>query len=55
MESKHDIPDEMIYKIINTLKEIDARGFDSMNRLVGLVMYFEDLLKSPPTDGNEVK
>lgn len=48
MEKKHNISDEMIYKIINTLKEIDVRGFDSMNRLVGLVMFFENILNAPP-------
>ena len=26
--------------VISTLKSIDVRGFDSMDRLVGLVMFF---------------
>lgn len=46
----HEVKDEVIQRIIFTLKEIDVRGFDSMNRLVGLVMLFEDILDSPPVD-----
>lgn len=42
--------------VINTLKEIKPRGFKSMDRLVGLVMFFENKLTAPPVDdGNEVK
>jgi len=46
----HEINDEMLQRVINTLKSIDVRGFDSMNKLVGLVMLFEDILNSPPVD-----
>ncbi len=34
--------------VINTLKEIKPRGFKSMDRLVGLVMFFESKLNSMP-------
>ena len=44
----HKLEDEMIQRVISTLKEIDVRGFDSMNRLVGLVMFFENILNTPP-------
>lgn len=40
------IDETMIMRVIATLKEIDVRGFDSMNRLVGLVMLFENVLQS---------
>ena len=29
-----------IASVISTLKQIDVRGFDSMDRLVGLVLFF---------------
>ena len=35
----------MIQRVIETLKSLDVRGFDSMDRLVGLVMLFEKMLK----------
>ena len=38
--------ENMITRVIATLKEIDVRGFDSMNRLVGLVMLFENVLQN---------
>ncbi len=38
--------ENMIMRVIATLKEIDVRGFDSMNRLVGLVMLFENVLQN---------
>ena len=40
------IDETMIMRVIATLKEIDVRGFDSMNRLVGLVMLFENVLQN---------
>lgn len=46
----HELKKEAIQSIILTLKNIDVRGFDSMNRLVGLVMFFENLLNSQPVD-----
>ena len=52
---EHKITNEMLFKVINTLKEIDVRGFESMNRLVGFVMFFEGIINSPSGDGNEVK
>ena len=39
-----ELDKETIQRVILTLKQIDVRGFDSMNRLVGLVMLFEDIL-----------
>ena len=44
----HELNDETIQQIIFTLKGLDVRGFDSMDSLVGLVMLFDKLLKSPP-------
>lgn len=43
---EHKISNDVIFAVIKTLKEIDVRGFDSMNRLVGLVMLFENILNS---------
>jgi len=40
------IDETVIMRVIATLKEIDVRGFDSMNRLVGLVMLFDSVLQS---------
>lgn len=34
--------------IINTLKTIDVRGFDSMDSLVGSVMMLQQALSQPP-------
>ena len=33
----------LVTQIIATLKSIDVRGYDSMNKLVGLVLLFEDM------------
>lgn len=46
----HEIDDVMIGNVIITLKELDVRGFDSMNRLVSLVMLFENILQSEPSN-----
>lgn len=35
-----------IQKVVYTLKQIDVRGYDSMDRLVGLVMLFENCLQN---------
>lgn len=34
----------MIRNVIYTLKQIDVRGYDSMDKLVGLVMLFQNTL-----------
>ena len=39
-----------VYSVITTLKKIKPSGFKSMDKIVGLVMFFEDKLKS-----NEMK
>ena len=39
-----NIPEEIITRTVFTLKQIDVRGYDSMDRLVGLVMMFENIL-----------
>lgn len=44
----YSISPEMVRSIIQTLKEMDVRGFDSNNRLVGLVALFESILSNPP-------
>ena len=41
---------DLILSVIKTLKEMDVRGYDSMNRLVGLVMLFENILNTPPEE-----
>lgn len=46
----YGISEAMLLSVIETLKGIDVRGFDSMNRLVGLVMFFENILKQPPVE-----
>lgn len=46
----YELNKDMIFSIIKTLKEMDVRGYDSMNRLVGLVMLFESILNNPPVD-----
>lgn len=46
----HEISDNAIQSVIETLKGIKVRGFDSMNRLVGLVMFFENILNQSPVD-----
>ena len=35
------LTEKEIDSVISTLKEIDVRGFDSMDRLVGLVLFFK--------------
>lgn len=45
-----------IDSIISTLKEIDVRGFDSMDRLVGLVLFFKSkklTMESDQTTDNQ--
>lgn len=44
------IKKQEVYSVINTLKKIKPNGFKSMDKIVGLVMFFEDKLKS-----NEMK
>lgn len=51
----HKISDELIANVINSLKQIDVRGFDSMNILVGLVLLFDGILKSPAEEQEEKK
>ena len=46
----YKLTDEVIRQVILTLKDIDVRGFDSMNRLVSLVGFFENVLNHPPAD-----
>lgn len=35
---------ELIQQVINSLKSIDVRGYDSMEKTVSLVMLFENIL-----------
>lgn len=46
----HEISEDAIQSVLTTLKGIKVRGFDSMNRLVGLVMFFENILNQQPVD-----
>lgn len=43
----------MIASVVATLKKIDVRGFESMDRLVGSVILLEDLLKQEPVKIDE--
>lgn len=45
--NQYTINTDLILSVIKTLKEIDVRGYDSMNRLVGLVILFEQILNTP--------
>ena len=47
----------MIEQVVSTLKEIDVRGFDSMDRLVGCVITLENALntKYEPASSEEEK
>ena len=36
---------ELVQQIINTLQAIKPRGYESMDRLVGLVMLLESIIK----------
>ena len=49
----YNLNQNMILSIIQTLKEMDVRGFDSMNRLVGLVALFENILSNPVENKSE--
>lgn len=51
----YNLNQNMILSIIQTLKEMDVRGFDSMNRLVGLVALFENILNNPVEEKKEEK
>ena len=42
------LSNQEVVSVINTIKEIKPRGFDSMNRIVGLVMFFENKLNQQP-------
>lgn len=39
-----------VYSVINTLKRIKPDGFKSMDRVVGLVMFFENKMKQQPIE-----
>lgn len=45
---------ETLQSIIFTLKSIDVRGYESMDRLVGLVMLFERILHTPVGKPEEI-
>lgn len=56
MNNEITLSNQEVSSVINTLKEIKPRGFNSMDRLVGLVMFFQNKLNAPSIeDGNEVK
>ena len=51
----YQLDSTLIRSIIQTLKELDVRGFDSYNRVVGLVGLFENILNTPDTPPKEEK
>ena len=36
------LTEQEVDSVVSTLKQIDVRGFDSMDRLVGLVLFFKN-------------
>jgi len=55
MENKTvNITEEEVTAIISTLKEIKVRGFGSMDRLVGLVIFFEKKLQQHPDPAKQM-
>ena len=55
MENKIvNITEEEVSAIISTLKKIKVRGFDSMDRLVGLVILFENKLQQHSDLANQM-
>ena len=38
------LSEELIQRVIFTLKQIDVRGYDSMDKVVGLVNLFENIV-----------
>lgn len=36
------LTEQELNSVVSTLKQIDVRGFDSMDRLVGLVLFFKN-------------
>lgn len=48
MNNEITLSNQEVVSVINTIKEIKPRGFDSMNRIVGLVMFFENKLNQQP-------
>lgn len=56
MNNEIILSEQEVASIISTLKQINPRGFKSMDRIVGLVMFFQNKLNATPIeDGNEVK
>lgn len=48
--------EQLIRSVIRTLKGIDVRGYESMDALVGLVVLFEQILKTPiPRNTGEIQ
>ena len=43
-----------VYTVINTLKKIRPDGFKSMDRVVGLVMFFENKLQQHPDPAKQM-
>lgn len=48
MNNEITLSNQEVVSVINTIKEIKPRGFDSMNRIVGLAMFFENKLNQQP-------
>lgn len=45
---------ERLASAIEAMKSLDVRGFDSMDTLVALVLFFQQALNAPPIDGLKV-
>ena len=39
------LTEQELSNVVATIKQLDVRGFDSMDRLVGLVAFFEEKYK----------
>lgn len=48
MNNEITLSNQEVVSIVSTIKQIKPRGFDSMNRVVGLVMFFESKLNQQP-------
>lgn len=49
----YTLSEDVIRSVVNTLRIIDARGYNSMAALVSLVNFFESILNLPKPKGGE--
>lgn len=49
----YTLSEDVIRTVVNTLKMIDVRGYNSMASIVGLVNFFDSILNLPKPKGEE--